>query len=195
MKKIFLLMSLIVMLFSACSEGTDFDIDYTPIAPIGGQYVLNIERGYDPSKTDAEYWASNPTNVEKLYNTEGTLPNEKDGTVVYAYLSNTTDYDKDKAWIRVGSYSSTADWAINAKVAIDMNSYTFGGDNVEDFIGNSATATDKVIVSGKCGHNTYTTVSGTITDEITFTYSRSDQPGWHYKATGFKYTGWGEDTH
>lgn len=32
------------MLFSACSEGTDYDIDYTPLAPIGGQYALNIEK-------------------------------------------------------------------------------------------------------------------------------------------------------
>ena len=31
------------------------------------------------------------------------------------------------------------------------------------------TATDKVTVSGKCGHNTYTTVSGTVTDAISFT--------------------------
>ena len=50
MKKIFFLLALVVMMFSACSEGTDFDIDYTPIAPIGGQYALNIEKGYDPSK-------------------------------------------------------------------------------------------------------------------------------------------------
>lgn len=74
-----------------------------------------------------------------------------------------------------------------------MSAYTFGGENVDDFIGNSATATDKVTVSGKCGHNTYTTVSGTVTDAISFTYSRSDQPGYHYRVTGFKSTGWAED--
>lgn len=55
------------------------------------------------------------------------------------------------------------------------------------------TATDKVTVSGKCGHNTYTTVSGTVTDAISFTYSRSDQPGYHYRVTEFKSTGWAED--
>lgn len=58
-------------------------------------------------------------------------------------------------------------------------------------IGN--TATDKVTVSGKCGHYTDTTVSGSVTDEISFTYSRSDQPGYHYRVTGFKSTGWAED--
>ena len=137
MKKILYFLSFVfVALFTACSEGDDFDIDYTPIAPVGGEYRINVERGYDASKT--------------------------------AY-------------------------AINAKVSIDMSAYTFGGENVDDFIGNSATATDKVTVSGKCGHNTYTTVSGTVTDEISFTYSRSDQPGYHYRVTGFKSTGWAED--
>lgn len=55
------------------------------------------------------------------------------------------------------------------------------------------TATDKVTVSGKCSHDTYTTVSGTVTDAISFTYSRSDQPGYHYRVTEFKSTGWAED--
>ena len=106
MKKILYFLSFVfVALFTACSEGDDFDIDYTPIAPIGGQYRINVERGYDASKTDAEYWASNPTDAEFIFKTDGT------GTtsgVLYAYLSNTTDYDKDKAWIRVGSTASKA---------------------------------------------------------------------------------------
>lgn len=102
------------MMFSACSEGTDFDIDYTPIAPIGGQYALNIEKGYDPSKTDAEYWDSNPSDVEEICKVS-------DG--VFCFLSNTTDYDKDKAWIRIGNYSTATDWAINAKVSINMSDY------------------------------------------------------------------------
>jgi len=64
MKKILYFLSFVfVALFTACSEGDDFDIDYTPIAPIGGQYRINVERGYDASKTDAEYWASNPTDA------------------------------------------------------------------------------------------------------------------------------------
>lgn len=185
MKKTAYLFALVLAgLFSACSEGTDFDIEHTPIAPIGGQYQITLVRGYDPTKTDAEYWASNPTDVDTLYTTADGLA---------AYLSNTTDYDTDKAWIRVGGYSSKAAYAINAKVSIDMSTYKFGGTNVDDFIGNSATAVDQATVDGYCGHNTYTTVSGTVTDEITFTYSRTGQPGYHYKAHGFKYTGWDED--
>lgn len=189
MKKVIYMLGLVfVSLLSACTEGTDYDIDYTPIAPIGGQYKITLVRGYDPTKTDAEYWASNPTDVD-------TIAKTTDRSVLYAFLSNTTDYDKDKAWIRVGSYSAKTAYAINAKVSIDMSSYKFGGTGVDDFVGNSATAVDQATVDGYCGHNTYTTVSGTVTDEITFTYSRTGQPGYHYKAHGFKYTGWAEDTH
>lgn len=194
MKRLLYFMSLVlVALFSACTEGTDFDIEYTPIAPIGGQYKITLVKGYDPNKTDAEYWASNPSTeeVDTIAKTDGSV----NKTVLYAFLSNTTDYDKDKAWIRVGTYAMKSAHALNAKVSINMSDYTFGGDQVDDFIGNSATSTDNATVSGQCGHNTYTTVSGTVTDEISFTYSRSDQPGWHYKAHGFKYTGWAEDTH
>ena len=45
MKKILYFLSFVfVALFTACSEGDDFDIDYTPIAPIGGQYRINVEK-------------------------------------------------------------------------------------------------------------------------------------------------------
>lgn len=186
-------MSLVlVAFFSSCKEGTDFDIDYTPIAPIGGQYKITLVKGYDPNKTAEEFWDSNPTQgIDTIAKTDGSV----NKTVLYAYLSNTTDYDKDKAWIRVGSYSAKTAYALNAKVAIDMDKYIFGGENVDTYIGNSATATGTAVIYGKCGHNTYTTVSGTVTDEISFVYTRSDQPGVHYKAEGFKYTGWAEDTH
>lgn len=193
MKRIFYFACLaLAAVFSACTEGTDFDIEYTPLAPIGGQYKVTIVRGYDAGKTDEAFWATNPTaGLDTIAKTDGTV----NDLVIYTYLSNTTDYDKDKGWIRVGTATSTAEYAINAKVSVDMDNYTFGGSNLDNMIGNLATATDQVTVSGSCGHNTYTTVSGTITDEITLYYSRSSQPGYHYKATGFKYTGWTEDTH
>ena len=43
MKKILYFLSFVfVALFTACSEGDDFDIDYTPIAPVGGEYRINV---------------------------------------------------------------------------------------------------------------------------------------------------------
>lgn len=194
MKKLLYFMSLaLVMLFAGCSEGTDFDIDYTPIAPIGGQYQVKIVCGYDATKTDAEYWASNPTDLTVIKNYSDKY---------YVFLSNTSDYDSDKAWIRVGLYSSnhsatvngvSVRYCINSKININMSDYTFSGTNVENLAGNVASSSVTATVDGYCGHNTYTTASGTVTDEITLTYSRSDCPGYHFKAHGFKYTGWSDD--
>lgn len=192
MKKILYFLSFVLLAaFSACTEGTNYDINYTPIAPIGGQYRVNIQCGYDTTRTDAEYWKDKADSAYYIYKTDGTGLIDK---IMYVYLTNTTDYDTDKAWLRVGSYNSKDDWAINVKVPINMNDYTFGGVDLDDYIGNSANVTDKVTVSGQCGHNAFKTTSGTVTDKITFTYSRSDQPGYHYRVTGFKYTGWAEDT-
>lgn len=175
----------VALSFSGCKEGTDFDIEYTPIAPIGGMYDIIIYQGYDETKTDAEFWATATDDDIEQLNEYGDI---------YALLSNTTDYDNDKAWIRVGSYNAKKNYNINAKVTIDMSTYKFYGTNVDDFVGNSATPVDQATVNGFCTHNQYTTeASGTLTDYIEFTYSRTGAPGYHYKAVGFKYTGWTED--
>lgn len=185
MKKIksklyFLTLSLLFWGFSSCTEGTDFNIDRTPISPIGGEYIVTITRGYDLTQTDEEFWASSPNNVEEV------------GTI-HAYLSNTTTLDKDSAWIRVGLYNQNDPYNINAKVYIDMSSYKFNSSSINNYGGNSATPTDYVTVAGFCTHNEYTTPSGSITDYITLTYSRTSAPGYHFKAEGWKYTGWSED--
>lgn len=180
MKKMKYILGLMLMVvLASCKEGTDFDIEYTPLAPIGGQYVVTISYGIDETKTDAEFWAS-PTDVQELGQ-------------IYAFLSNTTAMDTDKAWIRVGNYSAKQYYNINAKIDIDMKTYKFGGANVGNYVGNSATPVDNATVSGFCTHNEYTAPSGTVTDYICFTYSRSDYPGYHFKAEGWKYTGWAED--
>jgi hypothetical protein len=180
MKKLIYIYSLVLAwIMASCTEGTDFDIEYTPIAPIGGQYVVTISYGYDENKTDAEFWM-NPTNVQEQGQT-------------YAFLSNTTDFDVDKAWIRVGSYSAKNSYNINTKISIDMKNYKFSGSAVDNFVGNSATAVDKVTVEGYCTHNEFVAPSGATTDYISFTYSRTDAPGYHFKAEGWKYTGWAED--
>ena len=103
----------VALSFGGCKEGTDFDIEYTPIAPIGGQYDIIIFEGYDENKTDAEFWATaTPDDYEQICEYGD----------IYAYLSNTTDYDKDKAWLRVGGRTSKSSYNINAKISIDMTS-------------------------------------------------------------------------
>ena len=190
MKKLSYLWTVLVaaLAFSACTEGTDFEIDYTPIAPIGGEYIISIYKGEDPSVTDEQFWATHDITSPDVEQ----ISDYTDG--IYAYLSNTTDYDKDKAWIRIGSYNAKEDYSINAKVSIDMGSYKFFGTDVDDFIGNSATPVVKSTVNGFCTHNQYITeASETKTDYIEFTYSRTGSPGLHFKVIGFKYTYWDED--
>ena len=189
MKKLsyFLGLFVAVLAFTACNEGTDFDIDYTPIAPIGGQYEIIIYQGEDASMTDEQFWATHNINSEDVEQLN-------EFGEIYACLSNTTDYDSDKAWIRVGGTASKSAHNINAKISINMSDYTFGGTDVDDFVGNSATPVDKATVKGFCKRNGYTTEkSKTTTDYIEFIYSRTGAPGMHYKAIGFKYTYWGED--
>ena len=189
MKKLSYLFAMFVaaLSFAACNEGTDFDIDYTPIAPIGGQYDIIIFEGEDENATTEQFWASHDTN-------SADVTQLNDYGDIYAYLSNTTDYDTDKAWIRVGGYTAKGRYNINAKISINMADYTFGGGEFDDFVGNSATPVDKAYVKGFCKRDGITTEnSKTTTDYIEFIYSRSDFPGKHFKAIGFKYTGWDED--
>ena len=189
MKKLSYLLGMFAaaLMLSACNEGTDYDIDYTPIAPIGGQYDVIIYYGEDANMTDEQFCASHD-----ITSPDVTQLNEYGD--YYAYLSNTTDYDKDKAWIRVGTLTQKNRFNINAKISINMSDYSFSGNGVDDFVGNSATPVDKVTIKGFCKHNGIKTEgSGTTTDYIEFIYSRTGAPGYHFKAIGFKYTGWDED--
>ena len=99
MKKLSYLFAMFVaaLSFAACNEGTDFDIDYTPIAPIGGQYDIIIFEGEDENATTEQFWASHDTN-------SADVTQLNDYGDIYAYLSNTTDYDSDKAWLRILQY-------------------------------------------------------------------------------------------
>lgn len=170
---------MLIWILASCTEGTDFDINYTPIAPIGGQYVVTVSYGFDKTKSDVEFWAD-PTNV-------------KDSLQIYAYLSNTTFFDTDSAWVRIGSYSARNGYNINTKVFIDMSNYSFSGLNINNFVGNSITPVDSVTINGFCTHNNFVAPSGATTDYISFIYSRTDLPGYHWKVEGWKYTGWAED--
>ena len=130
MKKLSYLLGMFVaaLMLSACNEGTDYDIDYTPIAPIGGQYDVIVYSGQDANVTDEQFWATHDIN------SDGATQLNEYGEL-YAYLSNTPDYDRDKAWIRVGGYSGKSTYCINAKISINMSDFTFGGTDVDDFVG------------------------------------------------------------
>ena len=154
----------------------DYKIDYTPIAPMGGQYrIISIT---DEAGTELKSSISSSDR--------------------YVFLSNTTAYDTDKCWVRIGRYSYSASnfASINGKVSCnvsDKSKMTFSGTNVENLAGNVATSTSTFTVEGFVVENGATCPSKEVTESITMTFTNSKFPGKTYTVTGWKYTGWPED--
>lgn len=162
----FMFLMIAALTFTACnSEDNDYDIEYTAIHPLGGQYTCTITR--------------NGETIQEGYN---------------CYLANTSANDADKCWIRVGSYSASSTFCINGKISCDVKSLTFSGSNIENLAGNVASSTETfTLTDGKLELNGITTPSGTVTDKISFTYTTTKDPGATYTVTGWRYTGWEED--
>lgn len=170
MKKFtYIFFMLFAVVFSACnSEDFEYDIEYTPIHPIGGQYRISIV-----DETGAEVKLSSS---------------------MYCYLSNTSDNATDKCWIRIGNYNTSAKnaYSINGKIACDVKSLTFSG-TAMNLAGNVTSSNENFTVSnGKIELKGATAPSGTVCDKISFTYTRDNFPGKTYTVTGYRYTGWTE---
>ncbi len=167
LKNIFFIL-LAVIAFSACETYGDYDIDYTPIHPLGGQYRIHV-----------------------LNQAGDTLLRD------YCYIANTTDYATDKCWIRIGNYNANPEneWAINGKISCDISSLTFSGSSIENLAGNVPSSTETFSVSdGMVVLDGMTTeISKTTTDKISFSFTNSRYPGQIFKADGYRYTGWGGD--
>lgn len=167
----------VLLAFTVVSCGIDdYDIDYTPIAPMGGQYRII-------SVTDE---------------TGEELKSKISSSDRYVFISNTTAYDKDKCWVRIGrySYASSNFASINGKVSCDVSNkqnMTFSGTNVENLGGNVASSAETFTVEGVVVENGAKCPSTEVTESITMTFTNSRFPGKTYKVTGWKYTGWPED--
>lgn len=202
MKKISFFLGLAVALslvFSSCTEGTDFDVEMiTPLDPVGGQYYGFVYGIEDSSKSDADCWKSLASSVS--YDAENDVLMSACGEIEYVsenycYLSNTTDFATDKCWLRFGAVTSASFFNINCKLDYSPVDYSFKGTAVGNYRGNSATPRggENVSVSGLAFHNTYKTETGGIDDELVYTFSLEDQPGMHYIVWAFKNTLWDED--
>lgn len=171
MKQINYILGIFIALLALASCDTysdDFDIDYTAIHPLGGMYKVHIT--------------------------------DEAGTVIdntqYCYLANTTDNSTTECWIRIGDYNAkiTNAWAINGKINCNVPELTFSGSNVENLAGNVVSSTETFSVSdGQMKLQGATAPSGTVADQISFTFTNSRFPGKTYKVEGYRYTGWGED--
>jgi len=74
LRYIYMLLSCLWILTACNSEDLSYDIEYTPIHPLGGQYTVSVSRN---GAVVAEH--------------------------VDCFLANTSDYDTDKCWIRIGA--------------------------------------------------------------------------------------------
>ena len=171
-KYIYILLSCLWILTACNSEDLSYDIDYTPIHPLGGQYTVSVSRN-------------------------GTVV--ADG--VYCFLANTSDYDVDKCWIRIGSYNSAnthgnteKSYFINGKISCSVPDLSFFGTDIMNLAGNVASSDETfTLTDGKLELNGITAPSGTVSDKISFTYTTTVDPGATYIVQGYRYTGWNED--
>lgn len=164
-KNLFVLL-LTALAITACnSEDFDYDIEYTPIHPLGGQYTVTV--------------SCNGTTVA-------------DG--VMCTIANTIENDKDKCWIRIGTVSADQVYCINGKISCNVSTLSFSGSDVENLAGNVASSSDRfTLTDGTIALKGTTAPSGTVADKITFSYTTSRNQGAVYTVTGYRYTGWGED--
>ncbi|MDR0977321.1 MAG: hypothetical protein LBL78_06180, partial [Prevotellaceae bacterium] len=114
----------------------------------------------------------------------------------FCYIANTSDYDTNKCWVRIGAYNlaATNPWAINGKIDCNVPALTFQGSNIENLAGNVASSAETfTLTDGKVVLGGVTTPSGATADAISFTFTNSRFPGRTFRAEGYRYTGWGED--
>lgn len=164
LKYIFLMLLASLSLASCNSEDFDYDIEYTPIHPLGGQYVVTVSK-------------------------DGT-----EVGMMYCTIANTASNDTDKCWVRVGSVTAASAFNINGKISCDVPALSFSGSNIENLAGNVVSSTETfTLTDGKLELKGITAPSGTIADKISFTYTTSKDPGATYSVVGWRYTGWPED--
>lgn len=166
MKQLTYILFLVATLaLTACnSEDRSYDVDYTAIHPLGGQYVVSVTRNSEAPKQ------------------------------TYATLSNTVDNVANHCWIRIGSYTTAGAMGINGKISCDVKATTFAGNNIENLAGNVVTSKETfTLTNGKVELKGITAPSGTVADKISFTYTTTKDPGAVYTVEGWRYTGWPED--
>lgn len=186
--------------FSSCKEGTDFDIEMvTPLHPVGGQYYGYVYSVEDNSnQSDADFWKAAAGSISYSSADDAVMLGSNKATYVtknYCYLSNTTDYATDKCWLRFGATTASSYFNINCKLDFSQTDYSFKGNNVGNYRGNAADPRpgENINISGIALHNTYTTVTGGIDDEMIYVFSLENKPGMRYVVWAFKNTLWDED--
>ena len=140
-----LVILLALVTFSSCETYGDYEIEYTAIYPLCGEWVVNVT-GEDG----------------------GVLAG---GVTCNTY--NTTDDATDKMWIKMSV--ATNDWGVRGKIHCDVTSKSFDGDGIANLLhaddGINSTVTFNI--SGKVIVDGYTTQANTKVDAIEFTLTQN----------------------
>ena len=140
-----LVILLALVTFSSCETYGDYEIEYTAIYPLCGEWVVNVT-GEDG----------------------GVL-----GEGVTCNTYNTTDDATDKMWIKMSV--ATNDWGVRGKIHCDVTSKSFDGDGIANLLhaddGINSTVTFNI--SGKVIVDGYTTQANTKVDAIEFTLTQN----------------------
>ena len=140
-----LVILLALVTFSSCETYGDYEIEYTAIYPLCGEWVVNVT-GEDGGVLAA-------------------------GVTCNTY--NTTDDATDKMWIKMSV--ATNDWGVRGKIHCDVASKSFDGDGIANLLhaddGINSTVTFNI--SGKVIVDGYTTQANTKVDAIEFTLTQN----------------------
>ena len=140
-----LVILLALVTFSSCETYGDYEIEYTAIYPLCGEWVVNV------------------TGEDGVVLAEGVTCN----------TYNTTDDATDKMWIKMSV--ATNDWGVRGKIHCDVASKSFDGDGIANLLhaddGINSTVTFNI--SGKVIVDGYTTQANTKVDAIEFTLTQN----------------------
>lgn len=168
--KIFYLIGIVLAISTSCETYKDYDIDYSPIYPLSGEWLVRF--------------------------TEPSVTPSTSGLFVLSTF-NTADNATDKMWIRVTSTSATAanvayTGRFDGKINCNVTALTFSGENVVNTYFTTGTV-QFTITSGSIVKDGYDTATGGKSDKITFTITDTRKPGKTITVNGFRRTRWLDD--
>lgn len=106
--RMFAMIGVLALLFAGCETYEDMEVDYSPIFPLSGEWLVNI---YDAA--------------------DNTLIPDGDGYTLRTY--NTSANDKDLMWVALSSAS--APFGVRGKVNCNVEAKTFGGSDITGTLG------------------------------------------------------------
>jgi len=161
--KIFLLLLVVAMAFSACETLPKQEVTYSPTFPVSGEYLVRV--------TDAA---------------DGTQPYP----AIFALRTyNTSSNTKDTVWVKLGGSSSLYKFGLLGKVTCNPTAATFSVANGNNLVYSSAFT----IIEGKVLLGKAKVPSKAVCDSVYVKFTTAKDPTKIYVAKGHRRTGFLED--